>query len=220
MNKHKIGSIVACLILLAGCATPAAVKEATVALDQGYNDNLKMMQQYRELVIQINERHFHWWQYIQRRAFLGSALLWMTTDPRSTDPEVSDEELVNINSVILGDTLLDIINGIRLSDLPERKGEDGKVVFEKNTPDSQNPLRGTVGDIIQNLPTLINAIDARIESNYKAIVKNDLSGFDAYKTNVEALVRINDTIKRYLDIDVTVRAQDIDEIADAIRKLQ
>lgn len=220
MSKYRFVSIVACLIMLSSCTTPAAIKEATVALDQGFKDNLKMMQQYRELVTQINERHFHWWQYMQRRAFLRSALLWATTDPRSTDRKVSDEDIVDINKEILGGSLIEIINAIRLSDLPERKGSDGKVVFRKNERAVQDSLRVTVGRIIQKLPTLINAIDAKVESDYKTLVENDLAGFDAYKTNVKTLTRINATIKRYLDIDVTVEPKDIDEIADAIRKLQ
>ena len=45
---------------LVGCATPPEVKQALVSLDNGYADNLKMMQQYRELVAQINEREQTW----------------------------------------------------------------------------------------------------------------------------------------------------------------
>lgn len=218
MNKHKLVGIVACLVMLAGCATPAAVKEATVALDQGFKDNLKMMRQYRALEIQINERHEYWWQYTKRRALLNLALEWATTN-RQTGKDEVDRAIVSEAKSQLDSTLVSEINKIRLKDLPAREDASG-VVFRQNTPTPEDPLRGTVGGIIQALPALINAIDAKVDSDYKAIVENDLSGFDDYKTNVKALARINSTIQRYLAIDVTVKAEDINAIADAIRKLQ
>ena len=48
----------------------------------------------------------------------------------------------------------------------------------------------------------------------------DLSAFDHYTTNVAGLRRINSMIKQYLDIDVTVRREDVKELADAIKAVQ
>jgi uncharacterized protein YfkK (UPF0435 family) len=47
-----------------------------------------------------------------------------------------------------------------------------------------------------------------------------LTAFDQYRTNVEALRRINGLIKQYLDIDVTLSRSDTQSLADALRTVR
>ena len=46
----------------------------------------------------------------------------------------------------------------------------------------------------------------------------DLSAFDRYRTNVQALRRINGTIKHYLDIDVTLDRGEVQSLAEALQQ--
>ncbi len=73
--------------------------------------------------------------------------------------------------------------------------------------------------LVQRLPGLVNAVTASIDKA-PTLARLDRSAFAAYEKNVAALRNINVTIKRYLDIDVTVAPEDVREIADAIREIQ
>lgn len=208
---------------LVGCATPPEVKQALVSLDNGYADNLKMMQQYRELVAQINEREQTWSKYLDARNILASALTWATTDP----PPVYRPDA---HAMLLGARLVSIVNCIRLNGLPEKKGENGVVFAASGAECRDEELRSELQDragkmtgVIQALPWMVAAVNERVDErarNTDELTKsNNLQGFDDYRTNVQALRTINSAIKRYLDIDVTIKPDDLNEIANSIRQL-
>jgi hypothetical protein len=210
------------IALLAGCATPPEVKQAVVSMDAGYNDNLKMMQQYRELVTQINERDRTWKRYLDARALLQSALTWATTDP-PYDPD--------FHAGLLGPGLVSIVNCVRLHDLPERKGPKGGGFAASGKDCRDEALAAQLGDrsgkltgIIQALPRIVIEVNKRADERSKAqgdLAKvTSLQGFDDYRTNVRALKAVNSTIQRYIEIDVTVKPDDINEIAASIRQLR
>jgi hypothetical protein len=205
--------LVPLLALAVGCATPPGVKQALISLDHGYAENAKLMNQYDELVGTVNERFGQWNRYVQYRAKLDLALRWATTDPLGDrgDPKVTDEELADASLTILGHDVLKAVNEMRLKGLRARKNPTGEVVFAD----------GKVGitALVQRLPALVNAITASIDKA-PPLARLDRSAFAAYERNVGALRNINVTIKRYLDIDVTVAPQDVKEIADAIREIQ
>ena len=185
-----------------GCATPSAIKEATVVLDDGYRGNLRMMSQYQQLVAQINERHELWWKYARRRTLLKIALENATTDSRVPD-EGLNESVADELRLQLGAALVEQINSIRLIGLPERRGTDGDVIFEAG-----HSSRRFTG-IAESIPSLINAIDKQVDREYKSLVSEDKEGYRVYRTNVSALRRINATIQRYLNVDLTVPREDI-----------
>jgi len=74
--------------------------------------------------------------------------------------------------------------------------------------------------LLQQLPELIARIDRRIASNPNSAAPLDLTAFDQYRNNVEALRRINTVVKQYLDVDVTVPRSDIQDLADALRAVR
>ena len=60
--------------------------------------------------------------------------------------------------------------------------------------------------------------NASVEKSYQAEVRPlDTSAYDDYRTNIAALRRINATVKEYLDIDVTVKPEDIRQLAEAVK---
>lgn len=210
------------LALLAACATPPEVKQAVVSLDAGYNDNLKLMQQYRELVAQINEREGTWKRYLDARVLLASALTWATTDP-PYDPDTHAD--------LLGPGLVSIVNCVRLHNLPERTGPKGGGFAASGKDCRDAALATQLGDrsgkltgIIQALPRIVIEVNKRVDERSKAQADlasvTGLQGFDDYRTNVQALKAVNSTIQRYLEIDITVKPDDINEIAASIRQLR
>lgn len=205
--------LVPLLALAVGCATPPGVKQALISLDQGYAENTRLMNQYGELVGTVNERFGQWNNYVQYRSKLDLALRWATTDPRGDreDPKISDEELADVSVKVLGPDVLKAVNEMRLKPLRARKNPRGDVVFADGKVD--------ITTLVQRLPGLVNAITASIDKA-PTLVRLDRSAFAAYEKNVAALRNINVTIKRYLDIDVTVAPEDVREIADAIREIQ
>jgi hypothetical protein len=197
------------LLAMAGCATPAPVKQALVDLDQGYGENLRMMQQYRQLVQNVNERHRYWHRYTRQRLLLDLALRSMTQDYWRGDAEKVDD-----TAELLGDPLRKIVNELRLPGLAEQKGADGRIKFEAGKPGN------TAGQMVERLPEIVNRVTDQVDTDYRTVVEGDLSQYDVYLANVSALRQINATIKRYLDIDVTVNPKDLSEIANSIRKLR
>jgi hypothetical protein len=183
-------------------------------MDQGYVENLQMMQQYRQLVNNIHERHRYWFQYAKHRLLIDLALRSMTQDYwRSTDTRPK-EAYVDATAMVLGDPLVKVVNELRLASLKSHHGSDGSLKFEAGKPGN------TAGKIVGRLPEVVNLVTEKVNQDYKKIVTGKMSHFDSYRTNVGALRQINATIKRYLDIDVTVAPEDISEIARAIRQLQ
>jgi hypothetical protein len=211
MKLVSLFTIAVCLGLVWGCATPVEVKQALISIDDGYEENLKLMKQYRELVRNMNTRHEYWYRYTRERLMLDTALKWITTNPGSTEG-ITEEDLAEVDREILGVELVALVNQIRLEGLPSRKDTDGNVVFESG--------RGTIDRIFYHLPVIIRAIEKKVETEYTAATQFDLTAFDDYRKNVTALRQINAMIQRYLDIDVTIGAEDIQEIAEALRELQ
>jgi hypothetical protein len=197
--------------LVLGCATPVEVKQALVSIDDGYAENLKLMAQYRELVENINTRHEYWSRYIRERLMLNTVLLWATNNPRPTG-ELPDEDHAEVVGEILGSELVALVNEIRLEGLPSRKNPDGDVIFEVG--------RSDINQIIYTLPRIIREVDKKVEADYKEATQIDFTAFEDYRKNVTALRQINAMIKRYVDIDITIKPEDFQEIADAIRALQ
>ena len=198
------------LLVCIGCATPPEVKQALVAKDQAYAENERLMQQYRELVKNVTTRHQQWYRYVQTRLKLNLALQWATTNPKLAD--VPDADLTKDDADLLGSEVIAIINDIRLKQLPERKGPTGQAVFLAGT--------GEMNNLLQKLPELIARVERRVEMESQLSSTLDLTAFDQYRTNVEALRRINAVIKQYLDIDVTMSQGDIQSLADAVRTMR
>jgi hypothetical protein len=223
MIRKRTSLIVFCLFALAGCATPAPIKEAVVDIDKGYAQNLTIMQQYRQLVVKFQERHRYWYLYVRQRLLLDLALRSTTQDYWRSKIEMVDgeevgltkEEYVDTTAKILGDDLRKVVNELRLRGLAAQKGSYKQgIMFEAGKPNN------TTGKIVARLPEIVNLVTEKADKNYKGIVTGKTSHFDTYLTNVSALRQINATIKRYLDIDVTVAPEDLSEIANSIRQLQ
>ena len=195
---------------LAACTTPPEVKQALAAKDQAYLENEQLMQQYRELVGNINSRHAQWFRYIQTRLKLDLALQWATTNPRLTD--IPDTTLADDDAAVLGADVLAVINAMRLKSLPERKGSNGQPLFQAGS--------GDMSHLIQQIPELISRVEQRVASDSNAPHAVDLTAFDQYRTNVEALRRINGIIKQYLDVDVTLGRSETQSLADALRTVR
>ncbi len=202
--------LVALSLICIGCTTPPEIKQALIDKDQAYAENERLMQQYRELVGNITERHQQWYRYVQTRLTLNLALQWATTNPKLTD--VGDAELAKDDADLLGPETITLINEIRLKNLPERKGPTGQVVFQAGMGDMNN--------LLQKLPELVGRVEQRIAKDSQASSTVDLTVFDQYRTNVEAVRRINAIIKQYLDIDVTLPRNEMQSIAEAVRTLR
>jgi len=209
MRMLRITGLLLCLAL-AACSTPPEVKQALAAKDQAYTENEQLMRQYRELVSNITTRHLQWYRYVQTRLKLDLALQWATTNPRQA--EVPDAALAEDDAALLGSDVMAVINTIRLKSLPERKGQNGQPVFAAGSGDMTN--------LVQHIPDLIARVEQRVDSDAKAPQSVDLTAFDQYRTNVEALRRINGLIKQYLDIDVTLSRSDTQSLADAVRTVR
>ena len=202
--------LVALSLICIGCTTPPEIKQALIDKDQAYAENERLMQQYRELVGNITERHQQWYRYVQTRLTLNLALQWATTNPKLT--EVGDAELAKDDADLLGPETITLINEIRLKNLPERKGPTGQVVFQAGMGDMNN--------LLQKLPELVGRVEQRIAKDSQASSTVDLTVFDQYRTNVEAVRRINAIIKQYLDIDVTLPRNEMQSIPEAVRTLR
>ncbi len=209
MRMLRICTWMVCALLVA-CTTPPEIKQALVAKDQAYAENEQLMQQYRELVGNITTRHQQWYRFVQTRLKLDLALQWATTNPRHTD--VSDADLAKDDADLLGAKVMAVINEMRLKSLPERKGPNGHPVFQAGAGDMNN--------LIQKLPSLIAEVEQRVAADSRSPSAVDLTVFDKYRTNVEALRRINGIIKQYLDVDVTVSRSDTQGLADAVRQVR
>lgn len=205
-----------CIILIAigllaytGCATPPPVKQALVDIDNGYLENLKLMQQYRQLVENINEMHYSWYRYTNQRLLLDLTLKSITQDPWG-----NDATKIDITAELLGDDLLGVVNELRFPGLTAQKDSKGIVRFEAGKPEN-NAVK-----MVKRLPEIVNRVVEKGDKDYKKVITGDMSHFDAYLTNVSALRQINGTIKRYLNIDVTITPKDVSEIANSIRQLR
>jgi hypothetical protein len=169
------------------------------------------MSQYRQLVHNINERHRTWYRFVQTRLKLDLAVQWATTDPKMAD--VQDGQLAQDDAELLGQEIVSVINDIRLQQLPERRDSNGqKTVFRAGTK--------TMNELLQQLPELIARVEQRVEKDSSLATSADMTVFDKYQTNVEALRRINAMIKHYLDIDVTLDPGEVQSLADTVTTLR
>src|SRR5207244_1152378 len=147
----------------------------------------------------------------RNRALLGLALEWSTTDPVANAPDGQRTATVDAVQIELGTKLTGLVNQLRLKGLPGRPGSAGPGFGAGG---------GTTDQLIVGLGRLAFAIEDRSGEQYAATVKNDVSGFADYKKTLAVLQRVNSTIEKYLDIDVTIKASDVNEIAKAIKQLQ
>lgn len=204
----------AALGILGGCATPMPVKQALTSLDEAYSDNADLMRQYKDVVIQTNERYLLWSRYVRSRGLMNLAVKWCTTTPESISRASVDAEARE-----LGEALTKKINAIRMTGLKPAEGEQG-VVFIGG---SKNPDGGhrTIEGVIEVLPSLAKLVNERLDEQAKARLKNnDLTAFDDYQTNLAGLRQINATVKSYLDIDVTIKPEDLKELIKAVRDVR
>lgn len=60
-DEQSVGAVVLLLIsvFVSGCATPAPVKQAVVDIDNGYQQNLTVIQQQETILNNINTRFQH-----------------------------------------------------------------------------------------------------------------------------------------------------------------
>jgi hypothetical protein len=202
--------IVALSLVCIGCTTPPEVKEALIDNDRIYAENERLMQQYRELVGNVTQRHQYWYRYVQTRLRLNLALQWATTNPKLTD--VAEAELAKDDAELLGADVVALVNEIRLKDLPERKGPSGQIVFQTGAGDMSN--------LLPKLPELIGRIEEQVVKDSRTSTTVDLTAFDQYRTNVEAVRKINAIIKQYLDIDVTLSRGDVQSLAESVQALR
>lgn len=202
--------VVALGLVFTGCVTPPEVKQALIAKDQAYLESERLMEEYRELVKNVTSRHHQWYRYVQTRLKLNLALQWATTNPKLTD--VGDADLANDDADLLGPDVIALINDIRLKNLPERKGPTGQVVFHAGT--------GEMNGLLQKLPDLIGRVEQRVAKDSEASSTVEVAAFDHYRTNVEAVRRINAIIKQYLDIDVTLSRGEVQSLAEGVRTLR
>ena len=201
--------LVALSLVCLGCTTPPEIKQALIDKDQSYAENERLMQQYRQLVSNVTERHQQWYRYVQTRLFLNLAVQWATTNPKRS--EVTDPDLAKDDAELLGPEVIALINEVRLKNLPERKGPTGQVIFQAGS--------GDMTSLLQKLPDLVGRVEQRIVEKSQAPSNVDLMAFDQYRANVEALRRINAIIKQYLDIDVTLSRNDVQSLVEAVRTL-
>lgn len=209
MKAAHIVIVVLSLVSL-GCATPPEVKQALIAKDQGYAENQRLMEHYRELVSQVTQRHQQWYRYLQTRLKLNLALQWATTNPAITN--VSEADLAKDDADLLGSEVIALINEIRLKNLSERKGPNGQPIFLAGV--------GDMNHLLQKLPELVSRVEHRVAKDSQVSSIVDLTAFDHYRANVEALRRINAVIKQYLDIDVTLSRDEVQSLADELRTLR
>jgi hypothetical protein len=187
-----------------------------------YAENARLMHIHRELLESVDTRYWYWYRYAKKLALLDNALKWATTDPEPPAGKSKEDHVSVLLLELIGkrqidpakpDPLLKAINRIRLNDLPERKGKDGAVVFVKG--------QANMNALVQGIPDLIDAIQKKVEAEFVEEMKAaDYSAFDDYQTNVAALRRINGMIKRYLDIDVTVKREDVEQVVESVKALR
>jgi hypothetical protein len=193
-----------------GCVTPPEIKQALNAKDQAYLENQRLMSEYRQLVQNINARHRTWYRFVQTRLKLDLAVQWATTDPKVA--AVPEDQLAQDDADLLGPDVVGLINKMRLQGLPERKGPGSRSVFQAGTKE--------MNTLLAQLPDLIALVEEKVEKDSGQAASTDLTVFDKYQTNVQALRRINAMIKHYLDIDVTPEPGQVQSLAETISTLR
>jgi hypothetical protein len=218
-------SILLFCLILNGCATPKPIGQAITDIDKGYTQNSKLMNQYKQLAENINKRYEYWGLYIGQRHLLNISLRTMLSDVKDDEVETTIKLLgADLENEIYTSELIKLVNELRVGNLKKEiikvpvedtGSADTKdiVVFEAGNQDNDT------NKIIARMPDIVAACTRQAPKTFN-IKKWDISAFDNYHKDVAYLQNINKHIKNYLDIDVTVKAEDIDEISEAIRQLQ
>jgi hypothetical protein len=227
-----VGTLLLLLLTATGCATPPEIKQALIAKDQAYANNARLMEIHRGLLVNIDTRYWYWYRYAKKLALLNAALKWTTTNPLPSAgaseekylatyvrelvaKETKDKEPTSkdIFESAKSDPLIRLINKLRLNGLPERKSGDGDPVFAAGHADMKQ--------LIQAIPELIDVIQKKIEAEFKEASKaTDYQPFDEYQSNLAGLRRINAIVEQYLDIDVTVKPEDLKQLIDTAKQLR
>jgi hypothetical protein len=74
---------------------------------------------------------------------------------------------------------------------------------------------------IESLPTLIHQSRAQAETEFAEATRGAANpqAFDTYHKNLAILLQVNRTVQQYLNVDVTVKGEDVQSIAAAIKEL-
>jgi hypothetical protein len=185
------------------------VKAALDAKARAYDQNADLVRQYGDLVAQSEQRTRLWYIYTRSRLNLTLALRWVTTDP--AERQGAGTTVDQVAKTILGDEIVKEVNQIRLKDLKEHG------IFlagaEKND----------MTKVIQDMPRLSRLCLEKAKSDFEMTMQSapdPTESYMKYLGDLGVLRQLNAAEKSYLDIDVTVKGEDVKEIADAIRKLQ
>ena len=213
MLSSRTSAIAILLAVVAGCATPPEIKEALRAKDHAYSDNAQLMDQYRQLLQNVDTRFEYWQRLIETRLKLSLALKWATTDPGAKDPPAKQQILAEEVAKQLGPEVVKVVNTVRLVALPARSGTTNQELFRKGS--------GTMSSVIQALPALTATIDDSVAADYhKTVPALDVSAYEDYRTNIAALRRLNGTVQQYMNIDVTASNHDVKELAETLRTIR
>ncbi len=208
VRKLVVTTVAVTVLAVSGCKTPPEVKEALASLDDGYAANAKLMLQYKQLGDSFRSREIKWNLYINNRHKLDLALLWATTDAQS--PKAPEADYVEEARSQLGDELVALVNQFRLNGLKPQNGKSGQAVFKPGT--------NTMDALIGAIPAFAHSA-LRQSATEQPALKSTSGAFDDYAARVAALRRINQAISTYLNIDVTVRPEDVHDIATSVRTL-
>jgi hypothetical protein len=197
-------------VVAGGCATPPEVKQAVANEDAAYSNNLKLMQQYQHIEQQIESRRQLWYQYVETRDKFNLALEWIVSDPQPK-AAVSDPVYVDVVLDALGDELVGEVNKYRFGGLAARPGS--KVGSGFGAGDGKHNMT----ELVSEVPKLVRLARAKATAELTQI-SIDPKPFQDYAVNVASLQQINAMVQRYLNTDVTVSSQDVQDIADAIKQ--
>ncbi len=186
-----------------GCATPQEVKRATVALDEGYRNNLETVEKYRDTIQSIKRLHYNWARYIKGRLLLSLAVDWATLDP----PPSENEAVMKATHEQLGDDIVAWVNKNRLAGLrPHGPLAAGTAKLDR---------------LVHALPALANLVRKKVDADLASDKDiQSLASFDKYANRVALLRSANAAVRDYLAVDITVSKEDVKEIADSIKHLR
>jgi len=161
-----------------------------------------MMRKYRDSVDALNRLQHNWARYVKVRMLLSLAVDWATLDP---PPNLDDRAMGAIRDQ-LGDEIVAWVNRNRLAGLrPRPPLAAGKVKLDQ---------------LLQELPELASLVRKKADRDLAASEQlKSLAPFDEYARRMAVLRSANVAVRDYLAVDVTVSKEDVNEIADAIKKL-
>ena len=208
-----VGSLLLLCMILPACTTPPEIKQAVVAKDVRLRRKPRVDEPYIVNSSRVSIPDIGTGTAMQRNWPCSiKRSKWATTDPEPPSGQTKENHASMVLLSLLG---MNRQRSRQTGSAPGRhrshalarpsgtKGQGRRVVFEKGHSD--------MNALVQGVPELIDAIQKKVEAEYAEDMKAaDYSAFDDYQTNLAALRRVNGMIKRYLDIDVTVRHDDID----------